>query len=121
MFISAMIGSFQKNSKWMSLFGLWYLRYNHIINETMPLHNEDKNANTCSNLAELELKQDFGLTIGARSLYNYHVRYKDYFEFIELATKELRNAPKTGFVDPCLIYGFNYNSDLSEKLLKIYD
>lgn len=111
----------ESNSKWMSLFGLWHLRYNHVINEKIPLHKEDENTNTCSNLAELELKQDFGLTIGARSLYNYHVKYKNYFEFVASATEETRNEPKTGFVAPCLIYGFHYNPDLSEDLLKIYD
>lgn len=111
----------ENNSKWMSLFGLWHLRYNHAINEKMPLHNEDENTSTCSDLAGLELKRDFGLTIGARSLYNYHLRYKDYFEFIALAIKELRSEPKTGFVAPCLIYGFHYHPELSEKLLKIYD
>lgn len=109
------------NSKWMSLFGLWHLRYNHAINEKIPLYNEDKDTNSCSNLAELELKQDFGLTIGARGLYNYHLKYKNYFDFIAMVTRELRNEPKTGFVTPCLIYGFNYNPDFSEKLLKIYD
>lgn len=110
----------QNHSKWASLFGLWYLKYHEIVNKNLPIFDVN-NDNTCSALASDELKRDLGLTIYARSLYNYHVKYHNYFCFMAQAVDNFRSSEKQGFVSLPTIYPFNYHPDLSEKLLEIFD
>jgi hypothetical protein len=54
-------------------------------------------------------------------LYNYHVKYHNYFCFIAQAVDNFRSSEKQGFVSLPTIYPFNYHPDLSEKLLEIFD
>lgn len=108
------------HSRWASFFGLWHLKYHEMVDKQLPVYDtvNDKN---CSVLASCELKKAFGLTINARSLYDYHVKYNDYFCLVTQVAELMISQEKMGFVSPCLIYPFNYHPDLSEEILDLFD
>lgn len=108
------------HSKWASFFGLWHLKYQEVVNKELPIYDTVNDEN-CSVLASSELEKAFGLTIQARNLYDYHVKYNDYFCFVTQTAELIMSQEKTGFVSPCLIYPFNYHPDLSEKMLNLFD
>lgn len=109
------------NSRWVSLFGLWYLTYLEILNPKATKFYELNNDRRLTDQASKELKKQYGLSIEPKRIYLYIKKYEGYLKFIRQGLHELMNAPKQGFVTPCLDYYFYYHPHLSEKLLDLYD
>lgn len=109
------------NSRWVSLFGLWYLKYFEILAPSTPKYYEVDNEGSLTDQASKELEQQFNLTIDAKRIYLYIKKYEGYIRFIEQGLHEIMNAPKQGFVTTCLDYYFYYHPNLSDKLLDLYD
>lgn len=109
------------NSRWVSLFGLWYLNYFEILAPKTPKFYELDNEGSLTDQAGKELEQQFNLTIDAKRIYLYIKKYKGYILFITQGLHEIMNAPKQGFVTTCLDYFFYYHPNLSDKMLDLYD
>ncbi len=109
------------NSRWVSLFGLWYLKYFEILAPNTPKYYDLDNAESLTDQASKELEQQFNLTIDAKRIYLYIKKYDGYIRFITQGLHEIMNAPKQGFVTTCLDYYFYYHPNLSDKLLDLYD
>lgn len=109
------------NSRWVSLFGLWYLNYFEILAPKTTKFYEINNEGSLTDKASKELEQQFNLTIDAKRIYLYIKKYEKYIIFITMGLHEIMNAPKQGFVTTCLDYYFYYHPNLSDKLLDLYD
>lgn len=113
---------FTKNTaRLISLFGLWHLKYHEIMKSDSAIYSNVDNDGTCSDIASCEMKNQYGLSIEAKSLFLYHKKYKKYFEFIKEVNQEFLNSPKQGFVNTCFTYYFYFHPKLSDNLLNIYE
>ncbi|KAF1020814.1 MAG: hypothetical protein GAK29_03536 [Acinetobacter bereziniae] len=111
----------KNNAKWISLFGLWHLKYHEMINTSVANYSAVENDGTCSDLASKQMDREYGLSIKAKSLYLYSNKYKDFFKFIDRVYYEYSEAPKQGFINTVLTYYFYYHPLLSENIINIYD
>lgn len=109
------------NSRWVSLFGLWYLKYFEILAPNTTKFYGENNEGSLTDQASKELKQQYNLTIDDKRIYLYIKKYEGYIGFITQGLHEIMNAPKQGFVTTCLDYYFYYHPNLSDKLLELYD
>lgn len=110
----------EKNSKWATLFGLWYL-YSNQGNDFSITGSSEKNKMKYIAEATEIMKSDFGMSVGERSIFDMNGDYEEFIAFIEKFLYELRNQEKTVFPRIPLAQSLNYHGGLSESLLKIYD
>lgn len=111
----------KKAVRWISLFGLWHLKYHETMGSSSSIYTVVDNYGTCSDIASCEMKNQYGLSIEAKSLFLHNKKYKRYFEFIKEVNQEFQNSPKQGFVNTCFTYYFYFHPKLSDNLLNIYD
>lgn len=109
------------NSRWVSLFGLWYLKYFEILAPDTTKFYELNNEESLTDQASKELEQQYNLIIDAKRIYLYIKKYEGYIGFITQGLHEIMSAPKQGFVTTCLDYYFYYHPNLSDNLLNLYD
>lgn len=98
---------------WVSLLGAWYLNYEYLTTKK-PIYNEANNKGTCSDIARIIMKKDYGFNISGKSLYLKYYKIQKFYEFIHLSINKKLDQIECGFMSPDLSSFFYYNNVMSE-------
>lgn len=109
-----------KNSKWVSLLGVWELMYVQLTDPKKTIYYEINNENTCSAIASQRMESEYGLRITARNLYLYNKYASNLYDFIGRSVS-LIEEQNVGFIAPDLAGIFYYHPTMSEKMTDLIE
>ena len=80
------------------------------------IYLEADNKGTCSDIASIIMKKDYGLAVDAKALYLNHKKVRKFYEFIYKSTRKMVDEFECGFISPDLSSFFYYHNVMSESL-----
>lgn len=90
-----------KHGVWVSLLGAWHLNYEWLTTKK-AIYDQVDNKGTCSDTASIIMKNNYGLSIDAKSLYLNHKKVRLFYDFIYKSINEMADEIQCGFISPDL-------------------
>ncbi|MFV5262708.1 hypothetical protein ACMUMS_03930 [Acinetobacter courvalinii] len=109
------------NANWIGLLGALLLIYEQEIDLDRTIYSEINNENSCSDIAQKILFEQFDFSVTAKSLYlNYGELYQIY-DFIRSTMVSVVEQSRHGFLVPDLPSHFYYHPDMPTNVLKLLE